>query len=841
MFEFIDKIKDKYRQNRVEKLLNVQKSLSEIEERIDVLFNEKVAFTDQSLDMMTKSDNAFEKASMFDELVDYKKNFISELAQLKLNKNKLLKSEQSLTKEDPLFKSMYDHMRFEATYKEVTKGYRQGQIDLDRCDEILKAINNDKKVKYSDNLVFNTEGKLLLLKRSELDKTFPGMYTIPGGHVDAGEDHRTAAIRELQEESGLTPDKDSQFTKVGEYEDDKVCIEYFLSYVDNDSDTLCLQSEEAWQYEWVESKELDKYEFPLNMKQNIQKILFPQKEVIQKLGKALRNKEITKSQFIQLYKAINHKYIDKKLNKFGNFYYIYKENENSFNNGKEKENSTRIIEDSGTTIISNSIQGSPEEYKGERKASWQLNKLREEETKPITVEDIKLDNKGQIEVFFQRQYMTPESGIDFPILVNKKVVGYIQKREEGDYWFWDHDKESNKRSSTRFERKKEAIESFIKEYNSEINNVNKSFQSIDELYLQNRLSDELYEKIIEKAWKKSPIGTIVTRSNGQKWKKVSETGNKDQDWQLVSKPKVGSKADESVSKEKRAEYGTKGKQPTISEYAKQSSETALNAAIKESQDPKVREAAHEELDRREKEEHVQEEEKKDGEEKKEANEHVEKFRQLSDEQVKFYLDAPYPKVKAAAQMVADERGLSVVSKEDYIKSFEDYTNKSMRESGEFYKEDGLSVRMYLMDNPNERRSLDDYVGMIMFKDLRDYHIGKIVNKEYGNELKKHSDNLSKFISNNKITKDLILNRRVLTGGTFFNNLKEGDIYSDDSFSSTSLLEIQHFGDFNIKILAKKGSNVANADNIREQEYLVDKGSKFRVLEKKDNGITVELL
>jgi hypothetical protein len=160
------------------------------------------------------------------------------------------------------------------------------------------------------------------------------------------------------------------------------------------------------------------------------------------------------------------------------------------------------------------------------------------------------------------------------------------------------------------------------------NDFDKSLQSINELYLQNKLSDELYEKIIEKAWKKSPIGTIVTRSNGQKWKKVSETGNKDQDWQLVGKPKTGNKTDESVSKEKRAEYGTKGEQPTISEAAKNASETALNNAIKESQDPEVREAAHQELDRRQKEEHVQEEEKKGGGEKKDKLK--EKIENLSD-------------------------------------------------------------------------------------------------------------------------------------------------------------------------------------------------------------------
>ena len=289
MFEFIDKIKERYRQNRVEKLLKVQKSLCDVDVEIEDILNKKVEF---------------EKSFGLDTFT-FNRDYISELAQLKLNKNKLLKSEQSLKSEDPAFNDMLNHMRFEATYKEVTKGYRQGQIGLDRCDEILKAINNDKKVKYSDNLVFNNEGKLLLLKRSELDKTFSVMYTIPGGHVDPGEDHRTAAIRELHEESGLTPDKDTQFTKVGEYEDEKCCIEYFQSIVEKDDDTICLQSEEMSGYEWVDARELDKYEFPFNMKQNIQKILFPNKEVIVKLGKAFKSGKITREKFLKVIDYLN--------------------------------------------------------------------------------------------------------------------------------------------------------------------------------------------------------------------------------------------------------------------------------------------------------------------------------------------------------------------------------------------------------------------------------------------------------------------------------------------------------------------------------------------------------
>lgn len=1183
----------------------------------------------------------------------FSNNYISELAQLKLNKNKLLKSEQSLKKEDPLFKSMYDHMRFESTYKEVTKGYRQGQIDLDRCDEILKAINNDKKVKYSDNLVFNTEGKLLLLKRSELDKTFPGMYTIPGGHVDAGEDHRTAAIRELQEESGLTPDKDSQFTKVGEYEDDKVCIEYFLSYVDNDSDTLCLQSEEAWQYEWVESKELDKYEFPLNMKQNIQKILYPNKEVIVKLGKAFKNGKITREKFLQavdvLSKSQSHKYIRKEF-KNGEWEYIYKEVNNSSkeienkklgNSGKfitktatnptqvykgvqkwldsnkqkfdvnfsrttssiyvetkdDHENTYKIRLSNHSPAISDEM-----DWKGIKISDWRDGTFDVEIDSSVgfKTEDIKnIQNivnqtskeiKG-VEIGFNPEEVSKLDNTSKNILIGKKLkelglkedyydvnrlmiesklLDYKQSKEYKEFvknkqaeeskgklskdikingaeikvrdnqvYYADLSKfepllgKENKKkrkviadkiqfelgnqlrkdeiTSQEFEEKVNSIlniigKSFSKNYDEllkkqkerrdpegiesnrlperieednkernenklkfykklnefftdekgkfnpyntlrkiqkferfpkgvdmenheitavfdsscwivcggdwqqginielglndkgeidirsifnadpsqlasdrkkrlkEVENINKndlgdildtekSLQSINELYLQNKLSDELYEKIIEKAWKKSPIGTITTRSNGQKWKKVSETGNKDQDWQLVSKPKAGSKTDSPVSEKTGTERIKTGEHKDISEHAKESSESALNAAIKESPDADVREAAHKELDRREKEEHVQEEEKKDGGdinnssidkfenyiidkykdselelwdkrdklylskikvkdkgkgegskimeevisyadknnkiitltpdtsygatsvnrlkdfykkfgfienkgkkadysisesmyrlpnkdkkdggEKKEENKHVEKFRQLSDDQIKFYLDAPYPEVKEAAKMVADERGLGVVSKEDYIKQFEDYSEKNDEEIFERYKDEYSDTGFYLSESENKEidNALSDYIGD-GFVSMRNYLVsGSTGTKVVDEECERDSSLLTKFISDNKISKDTVLNRRVMTGNTFFNSLGVGDIYEDKSFSSTSLQELDQFGDFNIKILAKRGSLVANACNKKEFEYIIDKGSKFRVIEKRKDGlgITVELL
>lgn len=45
--------------------------------------------------------------------------------------------------------------------------------------------------------------QVLLFKRSETAKKFPGFWIGPGGHIDADEDALTAAIREVEEETGI--------------------------------------------------------------------------------------------------------------------------------------------------------------------------------------------------------------------------------------------------------------------------------------------------------------------------------------------------------------------------------------------------------------------------------------------------------------------------------------------------------------------------------------------------------------------------------------------------------------------------------------------------------------
>ncbi|CAO2652968.1 Nn.00g023790.m01.CDS01 [Neocucurbitaria sp. VM-36] len=53
-------------------------------------------------------------------------------------------------------------------------------------------------------VVFNTEGKLLLVQRAAEEKAFPNFWEIPGGKVDdTDETILHAAARELKEEAGL--------------------------------------------------------------------------------------------------------------------------------------------------------------------------------------------------------------------------------------------------------------------------------------------------------------------------------------------------------------------------------------------------------------------------------------------------------------------------------------------------------------------------------------------------------------------------------------------------------------------------------------------------------------
>jgi 8-oxo-dGTP diphosphatase len=53
-------------------------------------------------------------------------------------------------------------------------------------------------------LILNDKGEILLIRRSQTDVRRPGQWDLPGGRVEAAEDLREAALRETQEEVGVS-------------------------------------------------------------------------------------------------------------------------------------------------------------------------------------------------------------------------------------------------------------------------------------------------------------------------------------------------------------------------------------------------------------------------------------------------------------------------------------------------------------------------------------------------------------------------------------------------------------------------------------------------------------
>jgi 8-oxo-dGTP diphosphatase len=68
----------------------------------------------------------------------------------------------------------------------------------------------------ADCVVFDRAGRLLLVKRK--NPPFKGKYALPGGFVEIGETVEAAALRELQEETGI---KGKIVTLIGVYSDPK--------------------------------------------------------------------------------------------------------------------------------------------------------------------------------------------------------------------------------------------------------------------------------------------------------------------------------------------------------------------------------------------------------------------------------------------------------------------------------------------------------------------------------------------------------------------------------------------------------------------------------------------
>jgi len=100
----------------------------------------------------------------------------------------------------------------------------------------------------------NSEGKLLMTQRHP-DKKAGGLWEFTGGGVLAGETTKQAALRELEEELGVTAEE-TDFSLLEVYQHKNYFMDIFVVKKDMEPSELVLQPEEVVDAKWVSHEEL---------------------------------------------------------------------------------------------------------------------------------------------------------------------------------------------------------------------------------------------------------------------------------------------------------------------------------------------------------------------------------------------------------------------------------------------------------------------------------------------------------------------------------------------------------------------------------------------------------
>ena len=135
-------------------------------------------------------------------------------------------------------------------------------------EEVDSSIKSD----FTDALIINNEGKLLLLKRNKLSQNFPNVYCLPGGHLETAYKNNPEKNikKEIKEETGLDPLECKLVYIKGIKNNNK--IYYFYCNLPLNSEEIILNESEHSQYYWVslsELKEIPKEDFILDLKDTI--------------------------------------------------------------------------------------------------------------------------------------------------------------------------------------------------------------------------------------------------------------------------------------------------------------------------------------------------------------------------------------------------------------------------------------------------------------------------------------------------------------------------------------------------------------------------------------------
>jgi 8-oxo-dGTP pyrophosphatase MutT (NUDIX family) len=240
---------------------------------------------------------------------EFLKEHTSRVAQLQKDRDKVFKAIAEFQKDEDIAEAIADVYAVHV----AKKAWKSKKLSKSAYDDIMKAKTG--VVKYADVLLFRG-GKLLILQRAGEHMNYTPDWCIPGGHVDEGEDFRTAAQRELFEETGIDVPEDT-LMEVGVAKTKNAEIHYFMGHVDDESPAfVVVDGEEEIGSRWIDpDTELEDYDFIFDMKDNIKKILGleVQPSPVEIVMKAFQEKKVTED----VVKSVCEKY-PKEIRKANN-------------------------------------------------------------------------------------------------------------------------------------------------------------------------------------------------------------------------------------------------------------------------------------------------------------------------------------------------------------------------------------------------------------------------------------------------------------------------------------------------------------------------------------------
>lgn len=191
----------------------------------------------------------------------------------------------------------------------------------------------------------------------------------------------------------------------------------------------------------------------------------------------------------------------------------------------------------------------------------------------------------------------------------------------------------------------------------------------------------------------------------------------------------------------------------------------------------------------------------------------------------------------AFQKYLQEKGEPPVVDETSIEDYGGISYKKISD-GDYKKE---------LSKIKEKSTEDQIEAIDYYVDGGNYAIRKQLDGRLNNEkVERYINTLTDYIDNpeNRISKNTPLYRCIPYNSVSKEilSLNVGDGFEDKSFSSFSTQRVTDFGQgVQITLLAKKGQKIANLLNDYQNEYLVQKGSKFKIISKGYRSVVVELV